>query len=203
MVRIFRRLRIKLLNESKLRNYFFYAFGEIVLVVIGILIALQINNWNQLRKDHIFELKMLSEISNALKGDLLHFQDMTRVYDELYITSDYFMELSKKGIPYHDSLLGKVFELNNHVSFQFNSGPYEALKSSGMDRITDDSIRMAVTNLYDFELPQLGKNLEFITRNHYRNIDIMLELFGERLIDDSKGYNFVGWTKIREDLYQS
>lgn len=47
MIKFFRNIRKKLIEQSKVRNYFFYAIGEIILVVIGILIALQINNWNQ------------------------------------------------------------------------------------------------------------------------------------------------------------
>jgi hypothetical protein len=46
MLKFFRRIRRKLLDEGSLRKYLVYAIGEITLVVIGILIALQINNWN-------------------------------------------------------------------------------------------------------------------------------------------------------------
>ncbi|MFH4967884.1 DUF6090 family protein [Gaetbulibacter sp. M240] len=49
MLKFFRNIRKRLLSESKFRNYFLYAIGEIILVVIGILIALQINNWNEAR----------------------------------------------------------------------------------------------------------------------------------------------------------
>src|SRR6056297_3503303 len=47
MIKFFRKIRQKLLSENKFSKYLLYAIGEIVLVVIGILIALQINNWNQ------------------------------------------------------------------------------------------------------------------------------------------------------------
>lgn len=50
MIKFFRRIRQKLLSESKFSKYLLYAIGEIILVVIGILIALQINNWNEQRK---------------------------------------------------------------------------------------------------------------------------------------------------------
>jgi len=55
MIKFFRNIRQKLVNEGKTTNYLKYAIGEIVLVVIGILIALQINNWNEQRKDRIKE----------------------------------------------------------------------------------------------------------------------------------------------------
>ena len=56
MIKIFRNSRKNSLTEGKTMKYFKYAFGEIILVVIGILIALQINNWNESKKNQ-FEAK--------------------------------------------------------------------------------------------------------------------------------------------------
>jgi len=53
MINFFRRIRKRLAEDNKPLKYLRYAIGEIVLVVIGILIALQINNWNERRKDKI------------------------------------------------------------------------------------------------------------------------------------------------------
>jgi hypothetical protein len=76
MMKFFRHLRKTELIEklpsgqtSKARKYFKYAFGEIVLVVIGILIALQINNWNELQKNKKQELVILTNILQDIKED--------------------------------------------------------------------------------------------------------------------------------------
>ncbi len=50
MLKFFRKIRQKLIEEDNIRKYLLYAIGEIILVVIGILIALQVNNWNEKRK---------------------------------------------------------------------------------------------------------------------------------------------------------
>jgi hypothetical protein len=67
MIKFFRKIRQNLLNEGKTSKYFKYAIGEIVLVVIGILIALQINTWNEERKDSIEERAILENLLENLK----------------------------------------------------------------------------------------------------------------------------------------
>ena len=59
-----------MLIENKFSKYLLYAIGEIVLVVLGILIALSINNWNEERKSSKLEIKILKELNNDLKANL-------------------------------------------------------------------------------------------------------------------------------------
>lgn len=66
MIKFFREIRQNLLNQGKTGKYFKYAIGEIVLVVIGILIALQINNWNEWRKDRVKEKIILNDLANNI-----------------------------------------------------------------------------------------------------------------------------------------
>jgi len=70
MIQFFRRIRQKLLDEGRLYKYFLYALGEIALVMIGILLALQVNNWNEQRKETILEQKVVSELSKELDQNL-------------------------------------------------------------------------------------------------------------------------------------
>ena len=71
MIKFFRRIRQQLLNENKTSKYFKYAIGEIVLVVIGILIALQINNWNEERKENLKAKGYVEKLINDLVADTL------------------------------------------------------------------------------------------------------------------------------------
>ena len=70
MINFFRKTRKKLADDNKPLKYMRYAVGEIVLVVIGILIALSINNWNENRKNRIEEAKMLHSFREVLQNDL-------------------------------------------------------------------------------------------------------------------------------------
>ncbi|WP_299159296.1 DUF6090 family protein [uncultured Eudoraea sp.] len=77
MIKFFRQIRQRLLTENppagregKFSKYLLYAIGEIILVVIGILIALQINNWNELRKTHLQDLEFLNNLKVELSVDI-------------------------------------------------------------------------------------------------------------------------------------
>jgi hypothetical protein len=65
MIKFFRNFRLRLLNENKFSKYLIYAIGEIILVVIGILIALQINNWNE---EHKIEKEEIGILNNLLES---------------------------------------------------------------------------------------------------------------------------------------
>jgi len=74
LIKFFRKIRQQLLIENKFSKYLIYAIGEIVLVVIGILIAVSINNWNELNKERRNEILILNEIRDNLLFDLVDFE---------------------------------------------------------------------------------------------------------------------------------
>ena len=70
MIKFFRRIRQQLLTENKFSKYLIYAIGEIVLVVVGILIALQFNTWQIEKKDRQIEKTLLKNIKRDLESDI-------------------------------------------------------------------------------------------------------------------------------------
>jgi hypothetical protein len=130
-MKIFRKIRQKYLSENKFRNYFIYAIGEIVLVVIGILIALQINNWNQAKKDDNALKEYLVKIKSHAIEDLYKLDSISRGRTQI-------AELCKKA---RTSILDKTEDENlilfmssgfafADLYFKPNAGGYEALKNS-------------------------------------------------------------------------
>ena len=83
MIKFFRKIRQKLLSENNFSKYLLYAVGEIVLVVIGILIALQINDWNEGRqKSNLtknYRLKLIEELDSDIKN-LTFLDSMNSIY---------------------------------------------------------------------------------------------------------------------------
>ena len=82
MIKFFRKIRQNLLIENRLGKYSLYAIGEILLVVIGILIALQINNQNDLRKDRNKEIHYLKNIKTDLNINLLEMDKYLEIRTE-------------------------------------------------------------------------------------------------------------------------
>lgn len=82
MIKFFRNIRKKLLSENRFNKYLIYAFGEIILVVIGILIALQINNWNESKKNREKVDKLLFKIQKDIKSDIGQIKSLTKFYAE-------------------------------------------------------------------------------------------------------------------------
>ena len=87
MIKFFRKIRQNLLMENKTGKYFKYAIGEIVLVVIGILIALQINNWNENRKQasktkHLIE-RLIIETKQNIQNIKLEIEHAQKVHKEI------------------------------------------------------------------------------------------------------------------------
>ena len=78
MLRFFRKIRQRLITDNKFSKYLLYAVGEILLVVIGILVALQINNWNAHNLDRISEADYLKRLSNDLVRDTLNYSWTSR-----------------------------------------------------------------------------------------------------------------------------
>ena len=79
MTKFFRHIRQKLLSEDNFSKYLLYAIGEIVLVVIGILIALQINNWNEQRKKNEQLTQYRKNLIAELNFDLKRLDDLNRL----------------------------------------------------------------------------------------------------------------------------
>ena len=80
MIKFFRQIRLDLMEKNKTGKYFKYAIGEIVLVMIGILLALQVSNWNQDRKDRISERKILDNIHRDFVHNKVDFDSVKAIH---------------------------------------------------------------------------------------------------------------------------
>ena len=97
MLHFFRKIRHDLIANNKSYKYLKYGIGEIVLVVLGILIALQINNWNEERKNEEKQLSLLANLKNDLDKDILYFQHYDSIYAKIEVESEIAIKLFYKA----------------------------------------------------------------------------------------------------------
>jgi len=147
MIKFFRHIRQNLIMENKTSKYLKYAIGEIILVVIGILIALQINNWNNRQQEKEFEKKVLHEILIDTEEDLMEMEDALNELKESQRSGELINEAFHKNMPYHDSMDVHFAKALRFWSLTPNSTAFEAAKSEGLYLIKNDSIRKWVAKI--------------------------------------------------------
>ncbi len=96
MIKFFRRIRQNLLSEGKTGKYFKYAIGEIILVVIGILIALSINNWNEGRKEIEQEQTILKQLKTDYEANLIQLENKIEMRHKLIAESLNVLDITSK-----------------------------------------------------------------------------------------------------------
>ncbi|WP_411766164.1 DUF6090 family protein [Winogradskyella sp. A3E31] len=160
MIKFFRKIRHRFLSENKFRKYLLYAIGEIVLVVIGILIALSINNWNGHRKQKAYEITILEEIKENLikskKEVRIAIEDDKRWQACIFKILD-FLDNRKDYNPSLDQCLGSYYWSS---TVQFSSSAYEELKAKGVEIISNKKLRREITTMYDLKFDVIESEVE-------------------------------------------
>ena len=178
MIKFFRNIRRQLLEKESIRKYILYAIGEIFLVVVGILIALSINNWNNNKILRRTELTIYENLKNQIHEDKLLLNGVV-VYNNTYYEQynfaiqiierndrnniDTLVQIAPNIYKYSDfNRIGNIFQ--NLV----NSGDLKILKNSNIiDRI------QGLEELYIY--------INRLEENHFK---VILELGGANLLDN-------------------
>ena len=153
MIHIFRKIRHRLLSDNSFRKYVLYAIGEIALVMIGILLALQFNNWNQdsenTKKEELYLINVVEDTEyqkGALKEQIIDYEYSISVANKLL--KDYNRLKSFTKI---DSLNNKLNVLTFAHSFPNTNNTYQELVSSGqLSLIKDKELSLELIDFYLF-----------------------------------------------------
>jgi len=218
MIKFFRKIRYDLMEKNKTGKYLLYAFGEIILVVIGILIALQVNNWNEERKSKDEATKIIQVLNSEFSDNRIVLKERIGDLDK----ANYFVrsvlrfmnkdnsEIQKINI---DSIISKSLKYGNYNPA--NSTILELISSGKLNLVTDSSLKK---NLFkwlqlledsdeDFKnqdlqattllVPYLYKNISMQNLNTFNNMEV--EKNSELFNGD---YNKIFHDLQFENLYQ-
>jgi len=140
MIKFFSKIRHQLINDGKTSNYLKYAIGEIVLVVVGILIALQINNWNHDRQDKISELNFYLNFKEQLTEDIYEIKGNI-IYNDSYMERfEYAVQIIESNDRSRlDSLSQIAVNLTKYSDVGRQSNIYETLVNSGQIKLLNNT----------------------------------------------------------------
>ncbi|MCB0739163.1 MAG: hypothetical protein KDC92_16755 [Bacteroidetes bacterium] len=174
MIKFFRRIRQRLLDEGSLKRYIIYAIGEIILVVIGILIAVKLNNWNQerIRKDEIENL--LDKVEEDLARNIKHFNSIINVYQV------------------NDSLTRKV--INNQVTLE------DYYRDNDLENLL---FRFQFLNITYENIEKIIETEENINSKYGKVIEAAKELLRANIYDELSGKPVIDFYNKNVDFKMS
>ena len=195
MIKFFRHIRKKLLSENRFNKYLLYAIGEIILVVIGILIALQINNWNEYDKSQALAQKYLKLIKSDLELDIKHFETLSKGLTQQAMKIDSIENILSRPQTKQEEF--KEIIRNNSTVFaviedtNLNTSTFSALQNSGRIDLLDKDLQDGLRKL----------NQEQYRYKEYTNdnIDAMLKEFSNYIQEIPAFVQFL-WQQPEREL---
>lgn len=194
MLTIFRKVRRSLLGSGTTQKYILYALGEILLVVLGILIALQINNWNTGKKDAADEAYILHEILDNLKEDS---SQLSYIVERRKIAQAGVDNLMNSLLKSPDNAVDKK-DFAQFLTFERYyplNNAFEMMKSTGLT-ITNQNLRSMISRYFDFEQKKVSRSIEDIEQ-------VILRIFqSENTLRSNLRKSAVGTKKnVQVDFY--
>jgi len=152
MITFFRKIRQRLVSENRFSKYLIYAVGEIILVMIGILLAFQVNNWKEKRTRISKESSYLRDIKTNLQNDIEAIDSVLafNAYKAV-ITDSMFYTLEQHSDPevYMPIIIPYMYTLTEYAVFEPNRSTFSnMLSSENIDLITDEELKKQLSQYY-------------------------------------------------------
>jgi hypothetical protein len=201
MIKLFRNIRRKLLAEGKITNYIKYGIGEIVLVVIGILIALQINNWNENKKTDLKIKRSLEALrSDLIQDTLLIIKRQPFIIEQFQFNESLRLRAAKPNATLDTLIQIMHHQFNPNWSAQiiYNTNAYNSLNQTGLIENLSDSLKTNIKNFYNKKFSLSGR-VEQTTNDYREKITSYVNTytFGSTLIhDQGKLIDSLVWKNI-------
>jgi hypothetical protein len=160
MIKIFRKTRQKLLMENKTGKYLKYALGEIILVVIGILIALNINSWNERRIEKSMTIDFLKNIRLDLQTDIKKLSENSKAIPEIIDSAQFLLNNTELESLTANELFDKL-PYSSH-GYKINTQSYKNLLNSGITKYFEfDALINEINIFYTSDLKYYSKYIDW------------------------------------------
>jgi hypothetical protein len=176
MINFFRKIRQKMLTENKFSKYLIYAMGEVFLVVIGILIALQINNWNETNKERSYENYILTGVSDNLEADIAQIEKILTQRRKTHKSIIRMISYLKTENIKEDSLVYDIAQLQTFERYFPTNTAYEISKAKGL-QISNESLRTEIAHYYEHAQNRVQSSIQDIERAFSYKITIGMNDF--------------------------
>jgi len=202
MITLLRKIRRRLLSQNNFTSYLLYAIGEILLVVVGILIALQINNWNINRTNRITEYKLLEELKSNLIINSDRLQEQVATEKKCFNSSKIIVKHLDNKLAYHDSLAFHFEWACFSPDIVISNSAFEAIKSKGFDIIGKDNLRRSIIELYDNNYAVMIRNTVGLEDLFWPSVTLPLvvkHLRDQSTEEDWAGLRPIDYNKLLQD----
>ncbi|MFK5891099.1 MAG: DUF6090 family protein [Flavobacteriaceae bacterium] len=185
MAKLFNNIRKKLVADkpstARSANYLKYAIGEIILVMIGILLALQINNWNETKKMNKWEQRFLIDLKSELKSNLLQLEKVDTGQRRVGNTCIKLKVLMKTATIKDKSKIDSMYSLTIfQTTFFPTTGVYDSGLSAGkIENLNNNKLKYTIMNLYNHFYKRLVYNGEILDKT-IGNIDLDRDKYYDR-----------------------
>jgi len=191
---LLRRIRLSLIESGKFQRpaspagrYLLYALGEIALVVIGILIALQVNEWNNNREKQNIELSTLYEFRSALRQDTTKIVIAKQRFHKSYDHTVALLNHIEDEKPYDkslDTIIPRSYTFHTPTFERYNTAAFDLLKERGLDIISNENLRRDIINHYTNNHTVMNGWFANVQKVHGLQVD---RLYGNFKIDQDMG----------------
>lgn len=162
MLKFFRKIRQNVImnnltskSTGRATKYILYAIGEIALVMVGILLALQVNNWNEEKKSIKKEQNLLTELKTNLETNIENLEGDIKTQIRGAFCIDFLIDHLENQRSFNDSLSVYLAEADFASDVILTSSAFETIRSIGLDLIRSNNLRSEIINLFDVVNPYL------------------------------------------------
>jgi hypothetical protein len=199
MLHFLRRIRRSLIGTGATRKYLLYAIGEILLVMIGILLALQVNNWNEHRITRNTEIELLEEINEEFEANKITLKRNINEAKIIVNSRQVIIDVIENELPYHDSL---KFHFNNfpyQASYPIANTAFAALENWGIMNLSNDTIRDQIVYFYKIKISELESHFQVaydVVTGQYLDLNLSLINWGD--LSNLEPYDYTQFIKHKE-----